>query len=292
VRASLWFFGLVPLGLGAIAVFAYPAWLLLTPQFDFPFHRIASRVAMLAALLGLLWLIRREGLNNRASLGYGAPRAGWLRSSGLALVLGVLTMTPVILAMLALDLRNLKPGIELVAAQLLPLIAGGLGTGLAVAFIEETFLRGAMYSAVARESGPRVAILSTALLYAALHFLAKHRIPADGVDAGSGLEMIQGLLRLFGAPLSIVDAFLSFFAVGILLGVVRYLTGSIAACIGLHAGWVWVISVVRETSRADATQPLAFLLSSFDGVVGWLVLLWTVVLGLGLSRFYRRRQLA
>jgi hypothetical protein len=36
-------------------------------------------------------------------------------------------------------------------------------------------------------------------------------------------------------------------------------------------------------------QPLSFLLSQFDGFVGWLVLAWTIVLGIGLSRFYGRR---
>ena len=75
----------------------------------------------------------------------------------------------------------------------------------------------------------------------------------------------------------------------ILLGLVRQATGSIAACIGLHAGWVCVITVVRETSVPDRTHPASFLLSQFDGLVGWLVLAWTVVIGLALNRFYVRR---
>jgi hypothetical protein len=46
---------------------------------------------------------------------------------------------------------------------------------------------------------------------------------------------------------------------------------------------------VRETSQPNEAQPLVWLLSSFDGVVGWLVLGWTVVMGLWLHRHYRRR---
>jgi len=33
---------------------------------------------------------------------------------------------------------------------------------------------------------------------------------------------------------------------------------------------------------------LNFLLSRFDGFVGWLVLAWTILLGFGLRRFYAR----
>ena len=48
MRAFLWFFGLILLGLAAIAVLAWPAYDLLTPQFDVKFHRVSSRIGMLA----------------------------------------------------------------------------------------------------------------------------------------------------------------------------------------------------------------------------------------------------
>jgi hypothetical protein len=287
VRAFAWFFGLILAGLAAMAALAYPAWLVLHPLVDAPFHRIASRVGMLALLIGFVLVARRLGVADRASLGYGAPRAAFLRELGRGLALGVVLMLPVVAAMLLLDLRVLKPGVEIDAPTLASLAAKGLASGLAVALIEETFLRGAMFSAIARESGPRLAITLTALVYAATHFLAKYRIPADQVNTWSGVELVSGSLRSFAAPLGIADAFLSLAAVGVLLGLIRHLTGNIAACIGLHAGWVWVITFVRETSARDEASPLAFLLSRFDGVVGWLVLGWTLVIGAALYRMYR-----
>ena len=66
---------------------------------------------------------------------------------------------------------------------------------------------------------------------------------------GSGLDMLAEVLKGFSDPLAILDSFLCLMAVGVLLGVVRLVTGNIAACIGLHAGWVAVIYVVRETTR-------------------------------------------
>jgi membrane protease YdiL (CAAX protease family) len=198
-------------------------------------------------------------------------------------------MLPIVGIMIALDLRVLRAGVTLDLATFADLAVQGLMSGIAVALIEETFLRGAMHTGIQRQSGARLAVLLTALVYSWTHFIGKYRIPADEVGPGSGLELLAGSLAAFGDPLKIADAFLCLFAVGVLLGMVRALTGNIAACIGLHAGWVWVITFVRETSVRDESSPLAFLLSKFDGMVGWLVLGWTLVIGGALWWYYRRR---
>jgi hypothetical protein len=52
---------------------------------------------------------------------------------------------------------------------------------------------------------------------------------------------------------------------------------------------VWVISVLRESSVPDGASPWRFLLSEFDGVIGWLVLAWTLVIGVVVLRFYGHR---
>ncbi|MCP5338814.1 MAG: CPBP family intramembrane glutamic endopeptidase [Steroidobacteraceae bacterium] len=290
MRAFLAFFALILLTLAVAAGLAWPAWELLTPQFDLRFHRVASRVWMLLVLIGIVLLARRLAVADRGSLGYGAPRRIFLRETGIGLALGVATMLPIVLLMFAAGLRASRADVALDTATLLRLAAAGLGTGLTVALIEETFLRGAMHSAVQRESGPVVAILLIAPLYAATHFLASYRIPPGQLGPGSGFDLLAGSLAAFGQPLSIIDAFLCLTAVGVLLGLVRALTGNIAACIGLHAGWVWVISVVREASRPVADHPAGWLLSDFDGVVGWLVLAWCGVIGAVLVRFYRYRD--
>ncbi|MCB1623087.1 MAG: CPBP family intramembrane metalloprotease [Pseudomonadales bacterium] len=292
MRAFAIFMGLIGLGLLGIAVLAYPAWLLLTPQFDFPFHRVASRIAMLTLAVSFFFAVRRLRLSNKASLGYGLPRAAFLRELALGLALGVAMMLPVVALLLTLDMRVPRADVTLDLATFASLTMQGLTSGLVVALIEETFLRGAMHTAIARESGAPTAVVLTALVYAATHFIGKYRIPADQVDAGSGLDMLAAVLHSFAQPLAIADAFLALAAVGVLLGLVRSITGNIAACIGLHAGWVWVIAIVRQTSAPNEASPYAFLLSRFDGFVGWLVLAWTVVMGAVLFGFYARRTAA
>jgi membrane protease YdiL (CAAX protease family) len=270
-------------------VFAYPAWALLHPHFNFPFHRVGERIGMLALLIGFVALARHLGLADRRSLGYGLPRRAFLREMSLALALGVASMLAAVGLMAMLGLLEWRTGARLSGAALLRLITLRALSGLAVGLIEETFLRGAMHSAIERESGTRAAVLLTALLYAATHFFASHHIAPEQVTPGSGLELLAGTLHLLLAPAQIADAFLALFAVGVVLGLVRAATGNIAACIGLHAGWVWVMLVSHELLQPARGAPLAFLLSRFDGFVGWLVLIWTVLLAWPLWRFYSRR---
>ena len=289
MRSFAWFLGLTALALAAIAVFAYPAWTLLHPFFDFPFHRVGERIGMLALLTGFLLVARRLRLADRASLGYGLPRRAFLRETSLGLALGVASMLAVVGLMTALGLLDWRPAAGLAGMDLLRLVALRAGSGFAVAFIEETFLRGAMHTAIERESGTRLAVLLTALFYAATHFFASYHIAPGQVTARSGLELLAGTLHSWAQPAGIADAFLALLAVGVVLGMVRAATGNIAACIGLHAGWVWVMLVAHELTRPRSEAPLGFLLSRFDGFVGWLVLAWTVLLSVPLWRFYSRR---
>jgi membrane protease YdiL (CAAX protease family) len=290
MRAFTWFLVLMVLALAAIALFAYPAWTLLHPHFDFPFHRIGERIGMLALLLGFLLVARHLRLADRGSLGYGIPRRAFLREMLLGLALGVITMLAVVAVMTALELLDWTRATDVSAAALVRLILARAASGLVVALIEETFLRGAMHTAIERESGTRAAIVLTAVVYAATHFFASYHIAPEQVTPHSGLDLLAGTLHSFAHPAAIADAFLALLAVGVVLGLVRAATGNIAACVGLHGGWVWVMLVAHELTRARSDAPLAFLLSRFDGFVGWLVLAWTLVLAVPVWRFYRARS--
>ena len=289
MRTLRYFLVLMLLALAAIAAFTYPAWLLLHPYFSFPFHRIGERIAMLALLVGFVLVARRLGLADKRSLGYGLPRRLFVREMLFGLALGVATMLAVVAAMSALGLLDWSRAAHLGVGAFLKLVLVRLGSGLAVGFIEETFLRGAMQTGIARESGTRTAIILTSLIFAATHFFASYHIAPEAVTPWSGVALLQGTLHAFAQPLSILDAFLALFAVGVLLGMVRAATGNIAACVGLHAGWVWVMLVVHELTQPRRTAPLGFLLSRFDGFVGWLVLAWIVALAVPIWRFYQAR---
>jgi uncharacterized protein len=304
MRAFTLFFGLMILALVAIGALTYPAWIalhseaiqhivwwLFHSQFDPPFHRIGHRIGMLALAVGFVLVARRAGLWDKRSLGYGLRRPLFLRELLIGLSLGVATMLAIVGIMSALGLLDWSEATTITPGKLASVIVARFFSGIAVGLIEETFLRGAMFTAIDRESGTRAAILLTSIVYAATHFFANYHIAADQVTSSSGLTLLAGTLERFAHPLEIADAYLCLFAVGVVLAVVRAKTGNIAACLGLHAGWVWVMLVAHEFTKPLRGQPLSFLLSQFDGFVGWLVLAWVVIMGFALNRFYARRQL-
>jgi membrane protease YdiL (CAAX protease family) len=282
--------GLIALGFAGIALLGYPAWLVFAPLLDHPkFHRVASRIGMLVLVVGFVLIARRLKVADRRSMGYGLPFKPFVVELTKAIFFGALLMMPALATMIAFDMRQ-SVGVPLSPYLWFRLALSGVVTGLTVAFIEETFFRGAMHTAIARESGTRVAITLTALVYAATHFIGSYRVAAADVHAGSGLDLLAHALERFTHPLAFIDAFACLAAVGVLLGMVRALTGSIAACIGLHTGWVAVIYVVRETSERRPGWPADLLLSDFDGFIGWMVLAWTLVIGGALYWWYAGRK--
>jgi membrane protease YdiL (CAAX protease family) len=277
MRAALAFLAAIFGTLVLAAALGYPAWLgvhAIAP--DLPFHRVLSRFWQLLLLAGLLVAMRRLGLRGRADWGYGLPRRQFLRQAGAGFAIGVATMLPMTLAMAALGLVDPRPGIDVAAAA--GVLAGGLAAGLGVGLVEETFFRGLMYRAIERESGFRAAAWTTAIVYAAIHFFARTRIPEADVGWSSGFTLLAGSLTHFTHPLPVLDSFLTLVLVGLLLAFVRRRTGAIAAGIGLHMGWVFVIKATTSLTRIEPEAPAAFLIGPFDGYTGWLVAAWAGLL--------------
>ena len=287
MRAIAWFLGVMAGTLVLAAITAWPVYQLvhaLEPVW--PFHKILSRFWQILTLAGIGLAVWRLRLRRHADWGYGLPRARFLRQAGLGLAFGIATMLPMALLVVSLGIREARPGLD--AAMLLAGFAGGVLTGLAVALIEETFFRGLMFRAVWRESGLVAALASTALLYSAIHFLTRVRIPHEELGPDSGIALLGAALARFAEPSAFADAFITLAIVGLVLGLVRYWTGSIAAGIGLHMGWVCVIRTTAATTRLDETAPWSVLVSGFDGFTGWLVAGWGILILLALWTFRGR----
>src|SRR5262249_24927453 len=150
----------------------------------------------------------------------------FVREMLLGLGLGVLTMIAVVAVMTALGLLDWTELTTTTADRVAKVILARLMSGLAVGFIEETFLRGAMFTAIERESGVRTAILLTSIIYSATHFFASYHIDPGQVTPSSGLTLLAGTLHLFAAPLAIADAFLCLLVVGVVLAVIRAKNGN------------------------------------------------------------------
>jgi len=245
----------------------------LAPVQVFPLHRVFSRLTMLGVIVISVWLLRHYRLFDRELLGFAASRARFLRRMAIGLVAGLALMLVALWTLFLLDVRVWNARVPTDAGGWAVLLAKGLTTGLAVALIEETFFRGALQGALQRVGATRWALFAVPALYAAVHFLGRaNGVPYGEVDFRSGFVALRGFFATYAQPLSILDAALALWCVGLLLALVRRRWGDIAACIGLHAGFVAAITVFRRVSSPGV--PNYLLVGGFDGLLGlWIALL-------------------
>ena len=282
MRAFAWFIGAILLAGLIGALLAYPAYELTSTFASWAFHRVASRVAMLVLIAELVWLCRRLNLRRARDFGYGLPWRRFLKLSAMWGAIGIATAAVGAAFLLSTHLRVVSPDFTPTVLNFARIFLIGLSSGVAVALLEETVIRGAMHTAIERESGPWTAALLTAPLFAVLHFFAKTRIAPEDVGWGSGFDLLLRSFSPLAQPALVFDSFLSWLIVGLILSLTRVLTGNIAVAIGLHAGWVIVLRMLQEgTSSAEAPQ-YAFWVGRFDGLLGYWLLPWGICIAIAL----------
>ncbi len=286
MRAFAVFTGFLACCLLISSLLHYPLYLLLDGLLELPAHKQVPRVAKLIALPGFFLLIIWLGLYHRKALGFGLPRPVFLHQIFIGWLYGIAILATLSAVLIGLGVRTLDPIDDEFLFDLLKTLISGLVGGLLIGLIEETFFRGAMYQAI-RRNGPAVsAIIFSALLYAAVHFIDPVRLSGP-VDWFSGLQILGGAFWQLG-DWATLDSFVALFVVGVFLGMVREQTGNIAYCIGLHAGWVLIIKCTKKFTSNNHGSEWAFLTGNYDGITGYLAAIWLLLLIL-LYWVYRRR---
>jgi membrane protease YdiL (CAAX protease family) len=260
------------------ALLTYP--LMQTGWVEHAPHRVMGRLTQVFILLGLWPFLRAMGLASREALGWDASRPVFLRAVGRGWLAGLAILLALTLMLLALEVRtpDIDGGDWLrgLAEKALQALIGGLLIGL----LEETFFRGALYGAI-RRRGLAPAVFWSAFLYALLHFMKPGTLP-DGVPfdwAGTEQMFVQTFTGVF--QWRHVDSMVALLLVGVFLGLVRERTGHIGWCIGLHAGWVFVIQVTRHLTDGSDASTYSWLAGDYDGTIGWLAAAWIGFLALG-----------
>jgi membrane protease YdiL (CAAX protease family) len=242
----------------------------LAPLGVFPLHRVFSRLTMLGVILITAWLLWQLRLCSGSVLGYVGPAPRFLRGLLAGLAAGALLMLAALLPLFLLEVREWSDRAPDSWQAWTMLGLRGLGSGLAVALIEETFFRGAMQGSLQRLGAQRLALLVVPVYYSLVHFLGRATsVPYEEVDAFSGFVALQGFFTELAAPLRILDAFVALYCVGLLLALVRRRWGDLAGCIGLHAGFVAIIAMFRKASAPGPEHDLWHLVGRFDGLLGW-----------------------
>lgn len=258
---------------------------------DMPFDEMVMRLLKLFALLGLWPLLTSFASNSRTGWGYGPSRSGRGFTRGLVLgaLVGIVSMALVVLVLLVFEIRVARPGIALNPTLITVILLQGVFAGLMVGFIEETWFRGALQSCVTHSANAAIAILLISVVYGAVHFVrADINIPADEVGWLSGTAVLFTCLNDFRDP-AFFDSLFALIAGGLLLGLIRYRTGRIAECIGIHAGWYMVVKILRQTTYPNSEATWSFMIGDYDGVVGILAGLWFSSLAIAYYVRYGRR---
>ena len=277
MRAFAWFFGvLVAAGL-ATALIAYPVYELTSQLASWPFHRVASRVAMLAAAGGLIWLCRHLGVGSKRALGYGLP---WRRFVTVALISGIVGMATAAAGAALLLAMHWRIGAG--TARRRPQAAPrrlelrhrrradrGDGDARRHALRDRAGVRpmGGGFAHRAAVRGPA--------------FLRQGAHSGRGAALGERLRSAGPILCAALHPALVFDSFAAWLAVGLVLSLTRVLTGNIAAAIGLHAGWVVVLRMLQEATAPGPGAHASAWVGKFDGLLGYWVLPWTAAIGGG-----------
>lgn len=220
----------------------------------------------------------------------------WLRLAGTGvssraamfegLSVGVLMLASLIAVLIGLHIRVLDSA-RLIALPALVALAGkALLTAIVVAVLEEYLFRAILLGWLARRLALITAIPISAAYYAALHFVGwKIAMTADMTGWSAGLQLLPyAYAAVFSG--SHGPALASLFVAGVLLGLIRATRpAGLAYCIGMHLGWVWVIKATHGVSRVDEHSPLVAWIDRYDGVTGWLAVLWL----LGFTGFWISR---
>ena len=168
-------------------------------------------------------------------------------------------------------------------------LLGALGTGFAVALLEEFVFRGALQAVVSKLLRPRAAYLAIALFFAVIHFFNPPAgLEAKEVTATTGFWMVGEIFghffSQFANPGFLFAEFAVLFAIGLVLGYTRLKTRSLWLGIGLHAGWVFGVKTLspltRRTFEPDEMMPwlgetlrvgaVSCIVVALTGIVLWL----------------------
>ena len=110
-------------------------------------------------------------------------------------------------------------------------------------------------------------------------FLRQGQHCAEQLGPGSGFELLVRSFAPLAHPAAVLDSFLAWLAVGLILSLTRVLTGNIAVAIGLHGGWVVVLRMLQVgTVRGDALG----LGRTLRRIAGLLAVPWAAAIGLAL----------
>lgn len=251
---------LVVLVLGAVvgAALAAPAAHALAAHWltaaRWPFARVFDRLAVLFAVVLIVALRRRLGIDLLASAWRVEGWRAWLRR----VPVGFVAAGAPALAALPLVVAHTPVGWAGRTWQMaLWVLLSAVPGAVLVSALEESFFRVTVFRGLARRWPVAAAIAGSSLLYGLVHFITPDRsFVAASASPLEGLRYLGVVLgRMLTAPTLVAIGGLAL--MGVALCLVLWRTGSLALCVGMHAGWFAVTKVAIYLSTLEPGAPAA-----------------------------------
>ena len=270
------------------AILAFPVYEIISEFTEIPFRKIVSRTTLVSGLLfSLLYFYCIHGLSlQQLAIRFHKSHIRLFQG----LTAGLVIIVIIEFNLLFLGVHHLENERIFTLDTLSVLLIKGLLTGLVVGIVEELMFRGALLGGLNHQTNKVVALVTVSLVYAAVHYLKFRDLPADTVVAWhTGLAMLPPALFQFADPAR-YDAMITLFFLGLLLGLVRLLTGNLLLCIGIHAGLVAGERVIQHVADFVPHNPHAHLVNRYDQFIGELASVWLLVCCVAFYFYYRRKQ--
>ena len=289
--ALIVFIALFAVALFGGALLAYPVHALFSNWLELDFERVASRCVLLTLIAIFLLIFRRLGFNSWRDIGYSSSKKDFWTEFPKGFGIGLLIMCPVIAGLLIAKNRFIDLGWDWTIANIFSLMIAAILGGLLIAFIEETLFRGAMLTAIKRQSSTLFAVISTSFIYAFVHFLqpATH-LSQDSLNWASGFTVLKNAFMPLLHPAEYIDSFIALFLAGIFLALIKNHTNKLAICIGIHTGWVFCIKIFRRLTNSNVDSGYSFLAGSYDNVIGYLTAFCIAIAIIIFLKFAKRSQ--
>jgi membrane protease YdiL (CAAX protease family) len=214
-------------------------------------ERIPQPVVLTYTIGLYVWLMTLVALMKRPMGGDPALHYGF-RFDGRRLALGAGLGLIGVLILMAVEVLAGWTLLRMPSTWPLGVLAGSLVTALAFAVSEELLFRGLFFRTLLLDHPPVRAILLSSVLFAALHFLRPNLAWTDLIP------------------------FLGLLTAGGVLAYAAWKSGSLWLPIGIHAGWVFFISVSDQLGLWTYTPPYLWLTGQSgpsSGLLGMILLL-------------------
>ena len=262
----------------------YPLYLITGAELD----RIVSRTILVNAVILFYPLCLLLKIPNLASLGFSTSHIFSTLSKSVGT--GIAMLAPISFYFVYCGYRFWESS-ENSFLTLISTIVAALISGLLIGIIEETLFRGVIQSQLSKAINVIWAILIVNILYASAHFLeASDMVLSSQTHWYSGFIILNDAFSNLANFEQFSDAWLALLLAGIFLSIVKIRSNNLWWCIGIHAGWVMHIKLIKEFTARNIDASCSSLASDYDKFIGELSAVWILVILICWFIFFNKKN--